>query len=307
MLTHYFAMVRLDRGGQRTVYQCFAISRTPRLQRLPQRPETVHAVKERRLASIVAPARNLTQAGYTFEHGNHSLSSMSTLVLLRHGQSVWNQQDRFTGWVDVPLTEVGEREAGAAGVALLRAGLSFDVGYTSALERAASSLWQVQLAMNQPYLPIVRTWRLNDRHYGALTGQIKTDVRLRYGEDQFKRWRRGFLEAPPPLNSDRQRELFGGGQRIGMPETDRIPFTESLKDTWERIVPFWTDVLGPALRANQRVIVVAHGNSLRALIKHLEGIDDSGIAAVNVTHGQPTVYEVDGDLRATKKVFLNLC
>jgi 2,3-bisphosphoglycerate-dependent phosphoglycerate mutase len=228
---------------------------------------------------------------------------MNRLILLRHGQSLWNREDRFTGWVDVPLTPLGERQAQAAGAVLLRAGFTFDVGYTSMLERATSTLWRLQLAMRLPYLPVARTWRLNDRHYGALTGEKKEDVKSCYGEAQFKAWRRGFHEAPPPLDPVRQHELFGP-RRNGMPDADTIPRTESLKDTWERIVPFWNDALAPALREGRRVIVVAHGNSLRALIKHLEGMGDEAVAAVDIPHGQPMIYELDMQLRAIGKTCL---
>lgn len=229
---------------------------------------------------------------------------MSLLVLMRHGQSEWNRQDRFTGWIDVPLTQQGECEAHEAGAALLRAGLSFDVGYTSILTRAVSSLWHVQLAMQLPYLPVARSWRLNDRHYGALTGRRKPDVRAEYGEDQFRRWRRGFMEAPPALDDERQRALLYALRAVGMPPSDNLPCSESLRDTWQRVLPLWTNALAPSLRANRRLIVVAHGNSLRALIKHLDGIGDDAIESLEMRHGKPVMYRFDAALNVLEKTTL---
>lgn len=229
---------------------------------------------------------------------------MTTLVLLRHGQSEWNRQDRFTGWIDVPLTAHGERQASEAGAALLRAGLSFDVGYTSILTRAVTSLWRIQRAMQLPYLPVGRTWRLNDRHYGALTGRSKADVKEEYGADQFRRWRRGFVEAPPPLGDEQQRALLDALQTVGLPPADTPPFTESLRDTWQRVLPFWTDELLPSLRANRRVIVVAHGNSLRALVKHIERIGDDEIETLEMLHGQPIMYRFDSQMNVVEKTLL---
>lgn len=229
---------------------------------------------------------------------------MSVLVLLRHGQSEWNRQNRFTGWIDVPLTDQGAQQAQEAGAALLRAGLTFDVGYTSILTRAVSSLWHIQLAMQLPYLPVARTWRLNDRHYGALTGRIKTEVRAEYGADQFRRWRRGFIEAPPALDAEQQHKLLDALHAVGLPPGDDLPLSESLRDTWQRVLPFWTDALAPSLRANRRVIVVAHGNSLRALVKHLDGIGDGDIETLEMLHGQPIVYRFDSQLNVLEKTSL---
>jgi 2,3-bisphosphoglycerate-dependent phosphoglycerate mutase len=226
---------------------------------------------------------------------------MSVLVLLRHGQSEWNRQDRFTGWIDVPLTEQGGQQAYDAGVALRRAGLSFDLGCTSILTRAVTSLWRIQLAMQLPYLPVTRTWRLNDRHYGALTGRNKADVKAQYGADQFRRWRRGFIEAPPALCDAQQRKLLDALQAVGLPPEDTLPSTESLRDTWQRVLPLWTDALAPSLRMNRRVIVVAHGNSLRALVKHLDGIGDDGIETLEMLHGQPIMYRFDPQLNVLEK------
>jgi 2,3-bisphosphoglycerate-dependent phosphoglycerate mutase len=229
---------------------------------------------------------------------------MNMLVLLRHGQSEWNRQDRFTGWIDAPLSEHGERQAYESGAALLRAGLSFDVGYTSILTRAMTSLWRIQLAMQLPYLPVGRTWRLNDRHYGALTGCSKAEVKEQYGADQFHRWRRGFVEAPPPLGDEPQRRLLDALRAVGLPPGDVLPSAESLRDTWQRVLPFWTDALVPSLRANRRVIVVAHGNSLRALVKHIEGIGDDEIETLEMQHGQPLMYRFDSQLNVVEKTAL---
>jgi 2,3-bisphosphoglycerate-dependent phosphoglycerate mutase len=231
---------------------------------------------------------------------------MGQLVLMRHGESIWNRESRFTGWIDVPLTAEGERQADAAGRALQRAGYEFDLAYTSILTRAVSTLWRIQLAMQRPFLPMVRTWRLNDRHYGALTGRVKAEVRDEVGEEQFRRWWRGYVEAPPPLDDHAQRELLAALGTIGVPADDAPPHAESLRDTWQRVLPLWQQAIAPALREGRSVLVVAHGNSLRALVKHLHAIGDDAIESLEMEHGKPTLYRFDRQLAITHREPLDL-
>ena len=222
---------------------------------------------------------------------------MGLLVIMRHGQSAWNRDSRFTGWIDAPLTELGEAQAHDAGIALRRVGISFDVAYTSILSRAFVSLWKIQLAIDQPYLPVVRTWRLNDRHYGALTGKSKSLVRDQYGTEQFQRWRRGYFEAPPPIDEELQKEVLDRLGPMGLPSPEEMPQTESLGDTWKRLRPMWCESIAPALSGGKRVLIVAHGNALRSLVKHIDGIGDDEIEHVEMTHGHLISYEFDKRMR----------
>lgn len=219
-----------------------------------------------------------------------------TLVLLRHGQSEWNSQNRFTGWIDVGLTPTGIAHARRTGTQLRQAGFVFDLAVTSVLKRAVNTLTHLQQTLEQPYLPVVQTWRLNDRHYGALTGLQKDEAGHVYGADVVRRWRRGFDEAPPPMAAEAQSQLLAGIADV-MPQADQLPDTESLRDTLARVLHVWHECIGPALRAGQNVLLVAHGNSLRALLKHIHGIDDEAVKQLEVGHAEPAVLQFDDSLR----------
>jgi 2,3-bisphosphoglycerate-dependent phosphoglycerate mutase len=230
---------------------------------------------------------------------------MSThrLVLLRHGQSQWNLEDRFTGWTDVDLTEQGVREAhGAAG--LLRGhGFAFDIAYASMLRRAIRTLWVALDGLDRMWIPVVHSWRLNERHYGALQGLNKRETALRFGQEQVHLWRRSYEVAPPALSAEDER-WSGRDPRYHMLKPEQIPLTESLRDTVERVVPFWNDSIAPALTRGRSVLVVAHGNSLRALVKFLDRMSDDDIVALNIPTGAPLVYELDDGLRPLKRYYL---
>ena len=225
------------------------------------------------------------------------------LVLLRHGESLWNRENRFTGWTDVDLTETGCAEARAAGELLLREGYSFDLAYTSVLRRAIRTLWIAQDALDQMWIPVVHSWRLNERHYGALQGLDKAQTAARFGEHQVLLWRRAYAVAPEPLQKDDPR-WPGKDPRYHNLKPEQIPLTECLKDTVARVIPFWNDSIAPALVRGRRAIVVAHGNSLRALIKHLDGVSDEAIVELNIPTGQPLVYEFDETLRPLRHYYL---
>jgi 2,3-bisphosphoglycerate-dependent phosphoglycerate mutase len=227
---------------------------------------------------------------------------MHKLVLIRHGQSQWNLDNRFSGWADVDLTGQGVAEAREAGLLLRAEGFAFDVAHTSVLKRAVRTLWGVQEAMDLMWLPVVTDWRLNERHYGALTGLNKADTAARFGEAQVKIWRRSYDIAPPPLPRKDNESVTDA--RYATLEPAQIPDTECLKDTVARVLPYWHEVLAPAMRAGQRVLVVAHGNSLRALIKYLDGISDEAIVGLNVPNGVPLVYEFDDDLKPVRHAYL---
>jgi 2,3-bisphosphoglycerate-dependent phosphoglycerate mutase len=225
------------------------------------------------------------------------------LVLLRHGESQWNRENRFTGWTDVDLTDKGRAEAQAAGELLRGEGFHFDLAYTSVLRRAIRTLWIALDVLDQMWLPTVHSWRLNERHYGALQGLDKAETALRYGEQQVLLWRRAYAVAPDPLAADDPR-WPGIDPRYRTLKPEQIPATESLKDTVARVLPFWTDSIAPALVRGRRAIVVAHGNTLRALIKHLENIPDDEIVALNIPTGRPMVYEFDAALQPLKRYYL---
>jgi 2,3-bisphosphoglycerate-dependent phosphoglycerate mutase len=228
---------------------------------------------------------------------------MYKLVLLRHGESQWNLDNRFTGWTDVDLTENGRREARAAGELLKSEGYVFDIAYTSVLKRAIRTLWITLDAMDLMWLPVVHSWRLNERHYGALQGLNKAETAARFGEEQVLTWRRAYAIAPDPLLPGDPR-CAGNDPRYKHLKPEEIPATECLKDTVARVVPFWKDSIAPALTRGRRVLVAAHGNSMRALIKYLDNVTDEDIVGVNIPTARPLVYELDADLRPLRHYYL---
>jgi 2,3-bisphosphoglycerate-dependent phosphoglycerate mutase len=228
---------------------------------------------------------------------------MHKLVLLRHGESEWNRANRFTGWTDVDLTDAGREEARAAGELLEREGFTFDIAYTSVLKRAIRTLWIVLDAMDLMYLPIVHSWRLNERHYGALQGLNKAETAAKFGEEQVLIWRRAYAIAPDPLPPGDPR-WPGADPRYKHLKPEEIPATECLKDTVARVVPFWNDSIAPALSRGRRVLVSAHGNSLRALIKFLDNVSDASIVELNVPTARPLVYELDDHLKPIRNYYL---
>ncbi|MEA3031159.1 MAG: 2,3-bisphosphoglycerate-dependent phosphoglycerate mutase [Sphingomonadales bacterium] len=226
---------------------------------------------------------------------------MPRLVLIRHGQSAWNLENRFTGWWDVGLTEQGEIEAKAAGELLAARGFDFDIGFTSLQTRAIKTLHIVLEAMGRLWVPEEKHWRLNERHYGGLTGLDKAETAARHGEEQVRIWRRSFDIPPPALESGGEFDLTNDRRYAGI----AIPTHESLKDTIARVLPYWEERIGPALRDGSRVVVSAHGNSLRALVKHLSAIPDDEIVGLEIPTGRPMVYELDDDLKAIDRYYLH--
>ena len=226
---------------------------------------------------------------------------MSQLVLIRHGQSAWNLENRFTGWWDVPVTAAGAEEARAAGRALAAHGFAFDVAFTSVLTRAIQTLNLVLAELSTEWLPVIKDWRLNERHYGGLTGLDKAETAALHGEAQVHEWRRSFDIPPPPQAPDSPFAVAADRRYAGI----AVPATESLKDTIARVLPYWETAILPELRKGKRVLVVAHGNSLRALVKHLSGISDTDIASLEIPTGRPIVYTLDPDFRATGRVYLD--
>jgi 2,3-bisphosphoglycerate-dependent phosphoglycerate mutase len=225
---------------------------------------------------------------------------MYKVVLLRHGESTWNRENRFTGWTDVDLSEQGRAEALAASKALRGAGLTFDIAFTSVLKRAIRTLWIVLDEMDLMWLPVQRHWRLNERHYGALQGLNKAETAAKYGDAQVKIWRRSYDIPPPPLDPNDER--FPGKDRRYATLTDaELPRTECLKDTVARFLPYWHDTIAPAIRSGRRVLIAAHGNSLRALVKYLDDISDQEIVELNIPTGIPLVYELDANLKPTRR------
>ena len=226
---------------------------------------------------------------------------MPTLVLIRHGQSTWNLENRFTGWWDVDVTEKGAAEAVAAGELLKAKGLDFDQCFTSLQKRAIKTLDLALEAMDRLWLPVEKDWRLNERHYGGLTGLNKAETAAEHGEDQVKVWRRSFDVPPPPLAAGSAFDLSQDRRYAGIP----VPATESLKDTIARVLPYWENRIAPELRAGKRVLISAHGNSLRALVKHLSNIPDDEITSLEIPTGQPIVYELADDLTARDRYYLS--
>jgi 2,3-bisphosphoglycerate-dependent phosphoglycerate mutase len=228
---------------------------------------------------------------------------MHKLVLLRHGESQWNLENRFTGWTDVDLTANGQSEARVAGVLLQAEGYGFDIAYTSVLKRAIRTLWITLDAMDLMWLPVVHSWRLNERHYGALQGLNKAETAARFGEEQVMLWRRAYAVAPDPLPAGDVRSAVRD-PRYRHLRPEEIPATECLKDTVARVVPFWKDSIAPAISRGRRVLVTAHGNSLRALVKHLDEVGDEEIVGLNIPTGRPLVYELDDGLRPIRHYYL---
>jgi 2,3-bisphosphoglycerate-dependent phosphoglycerate mutase len=229
---------------------------------------------------------------------------MSRLVLLRHGQSLWNQEGRFTGWTDIDLSEKGREEARAAGRLLRECGLAFDIACTSVLKRAIRTLWIVLDEMDLMWIPAAPCWRLNERFYGDLQGRSKKEMEEKYGKEQVQRWRRGFCDLPPPLPKDDERSPRHDPRYRGLTE-DQIPRTESLQDTSNRMLPCWQGQIAPELQQGKSVFVASHGNTLRALVKHLEGISDEDIELVEIPTGIPLVYELDDRLRPKARFYLH--
>jgi 2,3-bisphosphoglycerate-dependent phosphoglycerate mutase len=228
---------------------------------------------------------------------------MHKLVLLRHGESVWNRENRFTGWTDVDLSPAGIDEAYRAGRVLVEEGFTFDVAFTSLLKRAIRTLWIVLDEMDLMWLPVHRSWRLNERHYGALQGLKKAETAARHGEQQVKLWRRSYDVRPPSLETSDPR--FPGRDRRYADLTEQeLPRAESLEDTVSRFLPYWHDTIAPAVRAGKRVLIAAHGNSLRALVKHLDGMANDAIVGLNIPTGVPLVYELDSELRPNQHQYL---
>ncbi len=228
---------------------------------------------------------------------------MHKLVLVRHGESQWNQENRFTGWVDVPLSDKGLEEARAAGRMLAAEGLRFDVAYTSVLKRAIKTLWVVLEELDLMWIPIHESWRVNERMYGALQGLNKAETVAKHGEAQVKIWRRSYDVPPPPMAQDDER-WPGRDPRYASLRPEEIPASESLKDTVARFLPHWEAEIAPAIRSGKRVIIAAHGNSLRALVKHLDGIGDQEIVELNIPTGIPLLYELDENLKPISRRYL---
>ncbi|MDP4301331.1 2,3-diphosphoglycerate-dependent phosphoglycerate mutase [Leptothrix discophora] len=228
---------------------------------------------------------------------------MYKLVLIRHGESTWNLENRFTGWTDVELTPTGVEQAKEAGRLLKAGGYEFDLAYTSVLKRAIWTLWHTLDQMDRTWLPVAHSWRLNERHYGSLQGLNKADMAKQYGDEQVLIWRRSYDTPPPSLEADDPR-----GQRADVRyaklNPEDIPLTECLKDTVARVLPFWNDAIAPAIRSGKRVLIAAHGNSIRALVKYLDNIADADIVGVNIPNGVPLVYELDADLKPIRSYYL---
>jgi len=228
---------------------------------------------------------------------------MTKLVLLRHGESTWNKENRFTGWIDVDLSEEGIAEATKAGQTLKEQGYTFDVAFTSVLKRAIRTLWLVLDEMDLMWIPVYLSWRLNEKHYGALQGLNKAEMAAKFGEEQVLMWRRSYDVRPPSLEKTDERYPGNAPRYKDLDEKD-IPATECLKDTVTRFLPYWHEVLTPVIKSGKRVIISAHGNSMRALLKHLDNISDQEIAKVNIPTGIPLVYELDDSLRPIKSYYL---
>ncbi len=228
---------------------------------------------------------------------------MYKLVVVRHGESLWNKENRFTGWTDIDLSDKGIVEATAGAKAIIDAGLSFDIAYTSVLKRAIRTLWIMLEKMDLMWLPVVRHWRLNEKHYGTLQGLNKSETAMKYGEEQVKLWRRSYDVQPPALTKEDPRHP-GHDRRYYSLTPNELPNTECLKDTVARVIPYWNEVLAPAIKSGQRVLIVAHGNSLRALVKFLDQIPDEEIVELNIPTGIPLVYELDDDLKPLRHYYL---
>jgi len=228
---------------------------------------------------------------------------MYKLVLVRHGESTWNLDNRFTGWTDVDLTPTGVEQAKEAGRLLKAEGYEFDLAYTSVLKRATRTLWHCLDEMDRTWLPVVHSWRLNERHYGALQGLNKAEVAKQYGDDQVLQWRRSY-DTPPPALEPTDARSERADIRYADLQPGQVPLTECLKDTVARVMPFWSETMAPAIRSGKRILVAAHGNSIRALVKYLDNISDNDIVGLNIPNGIPLVYELDADLKPIRHYYL---
>jgi len=228
---------------------------------------------------------------------------MYKVVLLRHGESTWNHENRFTGWTDVDLSDKGLGEAKAAGELLRKEGYVFDIAFTSVLKRALRTCWIVLDQLDQLWIPVIKSWQLNERHYGSLQGLNKAETAEQHGEEQTKVWRRSFDTPPPPLDRNDLRHP-GNDPRYGSLSETELPATESLKETIARFIPYWTGTIAPEVKAGRRVLIAAHGNSLRALVKYLDGISDKDIIELNIPTGIPLVYELDEQLKPIRSYYL---
>ncbi|HHE33196.1 MAG TPA: 2,3-diphosphoglycerate-dependent phosphoglycerate mutase [Chlorobaculum parvum] len=228
---------------------------------------------------------------------------MKKLVLLRHGESQWNRENRFTGWVDIDLSDKGREEAKAAGQLLKGEGFEFDMAFTSVLKRAIRTLWTVLDQMDMMWIPVTRSWRLNERHYGALQGLNKAETAQRHGDEQVLIWRRSY-DTPPPALEPSDERWPGKDRRYADLTAEQLPATECLKDTVARFLPYWHETIAPQIRGGKRVIITAHGNSLRALVKYLDNISDEDIVGLNIPTGIPLVYELDDNLKPIRSYYL---
>ena len=228
---------------------------------------------------------------------------MYKLVLIRHGESTWNLENRFTGWTDVDLTPTGVEQAKQAGRLLKAEGYDFDIAYTSVLKRATRTLWHTLDELDRTWLPVVHSWRLNERHYGALQGLNKGETAKKYGDAQVLTWRRSYDTPPPALEASDPRSERAD-LRYAKLSPEQIPLTECLKDTVARVLPFWNESMAPAIRAGRRLVVAAHGNSIRALVKYLDNVSDADIVGLNIPNGIPLVYELDDDLKPLRHYYL---
>lgn len=231
------------------------------------------------------------------------MTTTHKLVLIRHGESTWNLENRFTGWTDVGLTEKGALEARTGGQSLREAGFVFDLAYTSVLKRAIKTLWIVLEELGQEWIPVQRAWQLNERHYGALQGLNKAEMAVKFGEEQVKIWRRSYDIRPPALEWDDPRHPHLDPRYAGL-TPEETPASECLKDTVNRMLPFWHNTIAPTILSGKRVLIVAHGNSLRALVKYLDNISDADIVGLNIPTGMPLVYELDAELKPLKSYYL---
>ena len=228
---------------------------------------------------------------------------MHKLVLIRHGESTWNLENRFTGWTDVELTDTGVAQAKQAGELLRAGGYEFDQAFTSVLKRAIHTLWHCLESMNRTWMPVTKDWRLNERHYGALQGLNKAETAKKYGDEQVLTWRRSYSTPPPTLEAGDSRSERSDPRYAAL-DQNFIPMTECLENTVTRVMPFWNDTLAPALRSGKQVLVVAHGNSIRALVKYLDGVSDEAIINLNIPNGIPLVYELDDQLKPIRHYYL---
>ena len=229
--------------------------------------------------------------------------AVTKLVLVRHGESEWNKENRFTGWTDVELSEKGRAEAQEAGQLLKKEGFSFDFAYTSVLKRAIHTLWNILDQVNQQWLPVEKSWKLNERHYGALQGLDKAETAAKSGDEQVKLWRRGFASTPPALEKSDER-FPGHDPRYAKLAESELPATESLAITIDRVVPYWTDVIKPRVASGEKVIIAAHGNSLRALVKYLDNMSEDEILELNIPTAVPLVYEFDENMKPLRRYYL---